>query len=77
MSPKKGYPINKMLMFCCFCVEGRRTVEVGGQVTGTIDNRFEHGYLVSVDMGSEKLSGFLYHVPSEPLVVSHGSHNMY
>lgn len=56
---------------------GRQRVEVGGQVTGTIDNRFEHGYLVSVDMGSEKLSGFLYHVPSQPPVVSHGSHNMY
>ncbi|KAI3708751.1 hypothetical protein L2E82_38168 [Cichorium intybus] len=53
---------------------GRRNVEVGGQVTGTIDNRFEHGYLVSVDIGSEKLSGFLYHVPSESSV---HSHNMY
>ncbi|CAH1444249.1 unnamed protein product [Lactuca virosa] len=54
---------------------GRRVVEVGGEVTGTIDNRFEHGYLVSVEMGSEKLSGFLYHIPSEASVGSHGSHN--
>ena len=52
-------------------------VEVGGQVTGTIDKRFDHGYVVSVDMGSEKLSGFLYHLPSDSPEPSHGTHNMY
>ncbi|KAI3703118.1 hypothetical protein L6452_28874 [Arctium lappa] len=56
---------------------GRRMVEVGGQVTGTIDKRFDHGYVVTVDMGSEKLSGFLYHLPSDSPAPSHGTHNMY
>ncbi|KAJ9551257.1 hypothetical protein OSB04_015302 [Centaurea solstitialis] len=57
---------------------GRRMVEVGGEVTGTIDKRFDHGYVVSVDMGSEKLSGFLYHLPSDSPAPSHGgTHNMY
>ncbi|KAI3804713.1 hypothetical protein L1987_26465 [Smallanthus sonchifolius] len=55
----------------------KQTVEVGGQVTGTIDNRFDQGYLVTVDLGSEKLSGFLYHVPSDSPAPSHGTHNMY
>ncbi|XP_076902610.1 high mobility group B protein 10-like isoform X2 [Bidens hawaiensis] len=52
-------------------------VEVGGEVTGTIINRFDQGYLVTVDIGSEKLSGFLYHVPSESPAPSHGTHKMY
>ncbi|XP_071730291.1 high mobility group B protein 10-like [Rutidosis leptorrhynchoides] len=55
----------------------RRTIEVGGQVTGTIDNRFENGYIVTVDMGSEKLSGFLYHLPPDSPAPSHGTHDMY
>nr|GEX93363.1 high mobility group B protein 10 [Tanacetum cinerariifolium] len=38
-------------------LSARQKVEVGGQVTGTIDNRFEQGYLVTVDLGNEKLSG--------------------
>lgn len=68
--------IKKIINFFFFSFfAGRRVVEVGGEVTGTIDNRFEHGYLVSVEMGSEKLSGFLYHIPSEASVGSHGSHN--
>ncbi|GJS88882.1 high mobility group B protein 10 [Tanacetum coccineum] len=51
-------------------------VEVGGQVTGTIDNRFEQGYLVTVDLGNEKLSGFIYHLPSDASAPSHGTENM-
>ncbi|KAI3703756.1 hypothetical protein L1987_73951 [Smallanthus sonchifolius] len=53
----------------------RRTVDVGGQVTGTIDNRFDHGYLVTVDIGSKKLSGFLYHVSSDSPTPSCGTHD--
>nr|XP_043629057.1 high mobility group B protein 10 [Erigeron canadensis] len=55
----------------------RQVVEVGGQVSGTIDNRFEQGYIVTVDLGTEKLSGFLYHLPSDSPAPSHGTHNMY
>ncbi|KAJ0601590.1 putative transcription factor & chromatin remodeling ARID-HMG family [Helianthus annuus] len=55
----------------------RQKIEVGGEVTGTIDNRFDQGYLVTVDLGSEKLSGFLYHLPSDSPAPSHGTHNMY
>ncbi|GKD53232.1 high mobility group B protein 10, partial [Tanacetum coccineum] len=51
-------------------------VEVGGQVTGTIDNRFEQGYLVTVDLGNEKLSGFIYHLPSDASMPSHETENM-
>eukprot|EP00249_Psilotum_nudum_P010117 c22342_g2_i1 orf=759-2105(+) len=37
---------------------------VGRMVTGVIDGKFEHGYLVTVVVGSEKLKGVLYHTPS-------------
>ncbi|XP_057812685.2 high mobility group B protein 15 [Cryptomeria japonica] len=37
---------------------------VGHPVTGVIDGKFEHGYLVTVVVGSEKLSGVLYQVPT-------------
>lgn len=31
---------------------------------GTIDQKFDGGYVVTVDLGSEQLKGVLYHVPS-------------
>ncbi|ERN01856.1 hypothetical protein AMTR_s00089p00097770 [Amborella trichopoda] len=34
-------------------------------VNGVIDGKFEHGYLVTVTIGSEKLKGVLYHTPAE------------
>eukprot|EP01018_Ginkgo_biloba_P009820 Gb_39139 [translate_table: standard] len=38
---------------------------VGHTVTGAIDGKFDSGYLVTVVVGSEKLNGILYHVPTE------------
>lgn len=38
----------------------------GSIVTGTIDGKFDHGYLVTVNFGSESLKGVLYHAPAEP-----------
>ncbi|KAG9143934.1 hypothetical protein Leryth_016128 [Lithospermum erythrorhizon] len=35
----------------------------GSAVTGTIDAKFDNGYIVTVDLGSEKLNGVLYHMP--------------
>ncbi|KAK1294093.1 High mobility group B protein 15 [Acorus calamus] len=32
-------------------------------VIGVIDGKFEHGYLVTVNVGQEKLKGVLYHTP--------------
>lgn len=34
---------------------------MGSSIIGTINGKFEEGYLVSVDCGSEKLQGILYH----------------
>lgn len=59
------------------CGTANQSIEVGGQVTGTIDNRFDQGYLVTVDLGSEKLSGFLYHLPSDSPAPSYGTQNMF
>ncbi|KAJ7551407.1 hypothetical protein O6H91_06G013900 [Diphasiastrum complanatum] len=36
---------------------------VGRVVNGAIDGKFEHGYLVTVHVGTEKLRGILYNVP--------------
>ncbi|CAI9088109.1 OLC1v1022354C1 [Oldenlandia corymbosa var. corymbosa] len=38
-------------------------LEAGSSVIGTIDAKCDYGYLVSVEFGSEKLNGVLYHVP--------------
>lgn len=40
---------------------------VGHSVSGVIDGKFEHGYLVTVTVGTEKLRGVLYHMPSGSL----------
>ncbi|KAJ7277065.1 hypothetical protein O6H91_Y391700 [Diphasiastrum complanatum] len=36
---------------------------VGRNVTGAIEGKFEHGYLVTVVVGTQKMRGVLYHVP--------------
>lgn len=40
---------------------------VGHTVSGVIDGKFEHGYLVTVIVGTEKLRGILYQMPSGSL----------
>ena len=39
---------------------------VGNVVTGVIEGKFEHGYLVTVLVGSERLKGVIYHIPPGP-----------
>lgn len=38
---------------------------VGCSVIGTIDGKFENGYLVTVNFGTDTLKGVLYHTPFE------------
>ncbi|KAL6975119.1 hypothetical protein U1Q18_023914 [Sarracenia purpurea var. burkii] len=38
-------------------------LEPGSSVSGTIDAKFDNGYLITVNLGSEKLNGVLYHTP--------------
>jgi hypothetical protein len=46
------------------CVdEADLSVALGHTVSGFIDGKFEHGYLVTVKVGSESLKGVLYHMP--------------
>lgn len=40
----------------------------GQWVTGSIDGKFDNGYLVTVSFGSEQLKGVLYHVPHDAQV---------
>lgn len=40
-------------------------VEPGSMLTGTIDAKFEFGYAVTIEMGSEQWKGLLYHNRSE------------
>ncbi|KAK1271465.1 High mobility group B protein 15 [Acorus gramineus] len=37
-------------------------------VIGVIDGKFEHGYLVTVNVGQEKLKGVLYHTPDRSII---------
>ncbi|XAR67303.1 hypothetical protein NMG60_11002009 [Bertholletia excelsa] len=46
-------------------------LEPGSSVSGTIDAKFDNGYLITVNLGSEKLKGVLYHTP----LSSHAAHN--
>ncbi|XP_075505637.1 high mobility group B protein 10-like isoform X2 [Primulina tabacum] len=41
-------------------------LEDGMLVNGTIDGKFDDGYLVSVHLGSEELKGVIYHTPVAP-----------
>ncbi|KAF9606771.1 hypothetical protein IFM89_028147 [Coptis chinensis] len=46
--------------------EQRKASLLGSHVMGVIDGKFEHGYLVTVSVGTEKLQGVLYHLFSNP-----------
>lgn len=36
---------------------------IGSTVMGSIDGKFEHGYLITVMVGTRKMKGVLYHIP--------------
>ncbi|EFJ38629.1 hypothetical protein SELMODRAFT_35436, partial [Selaginella moellendorffii] len=42
-------------------IDGKK--KLVGIVTGSIEEKFEHGYLVTVVIGSDRFRGVLYHVP--------------
>lgn len=46
---------------------------LGCVVTGTIDGKFDNGYLVTVNLGTDQLKGVLYHIPQH---VSKGSYSL-
>ncbi|KAJ9173899.1 hypothetical protein P3X46_016990 [Hevea brasiliensis] len=47
--------------------------QLGSSVTGKIDGKFDDGYLVTVNLGSDQLKGVLYHIP-QALHMSQSSH---
>ncbi|KAF8409822.1 hypothetical protein HHK36_005901 [Tetracentron sinense] len=56
--------ICEILIFLTSAAESSE-LHPGCWVTGTIDRKFDNGYLVSVGFGSDKLKGLLYHIPLE------------
>ncbi|XVF03526.1 hypothetical protein REPUB_Repub05bG0001900 [Reevesia pubescens] len=44
-------------------VLGTPELQIGSSVTGTIDGKFDNGYLVTVRLGSDQFKGVLYHIP--------------
>ncbi|GAV74759.1 HMG_box domain-containing protein/ARID domain-containing protein [Cephalotus follicularis] len=48
--------------------QGSFKLLVGSSVTGIIDGKFDNGYLVTVNLGSDQLKGVLYHTPHMPQV---------
>ncbi|KAK1295739.1 High mobility group B protein 15 [Acorus calamus] len=65
LKPQTGTPITQEKE------TNKHQLPAGHLVTGVIDGKFEHGYLVTVNVGSTKLRGVLYHVPQE----THVAHN--
>ncbi|XP_048227860.1 high mobility group B protein 10 isoform X2 [Ricinus communis] len=53
---------------------GSSQLQLGSSVNGTIDGKFDNGYLITVTLGSEQLKGVLYHIPNE-FYMSQSSHN--
>ncbi|KAI5674619.1 hypothetical protein M9H77_14983 [Catharanthus roseus] len=41
-------------------------LEPGSSVTGTIDAKFDYGYVVTVNLGTQKYKGVLYHASAAP-----------
>lgn len=58
------------VLFCCvfflpsLCTEST-PILAGCSLVGTIDGKFDNGYLVTVNYGTDQLKGVLYHVPLE------------
>ncbi|KAG5235929.1 high mobility group family protein [Salix suchowensis] len=44
------------------CSSGQQ-LQIGGSVSGIIDGKFDNGYLVTVNLGTNQLKGVLYHIP--------------
>lgn len=59
----------RILLFILYAVSP--VEQVGSLVPGTIDLKFDGGYVVTVNLGSDQLKGILYHVPPN---ASQGSH---
>lgn len=47
----------------CYFYVATLELQPGSSVSGAIDGKFDNGYLITVNMGSEQLKGVLYHVP--------------
>lgn len=56
-SPEEGSTINQLGS------QGSSKLQIGCSVSGVIDGKFDNGYLVTVNLGSEQLKGVLYHIP--------------
>lgn len=56
-SPEEASTINQL------GGQGSSKLQIGCSVTGVIDGKFDNGYLVTVNLGSEQLKGVLYHIP--------------
>ncbi|KAK7401463.1 hypothetical protein VNO78_12972 [Psophocarpus tetragonolobus] len=52
-------------------VQGSPAQACGAMISGTIDAKFDGGYVVTMTLGSEQLKGVLFHVPDN---VSRSSH---
>ncbi|KAL1204888.1 High mobility group B protein 10 [Cardamine amara subsp. amara] len=53
--------------------EGVDVPQVGYTVNGSIDAKFDGGYLVTMKMGSEEMKGVLYHMPKTPVAIAPSS----
>lgn len=54
---------NMILFFSIVCTATPIVMQLGCPIMGTIDRKFDGGYVITVNLGSEVLNGILYHHP--------------
>ncbi|KAM0987961.1 hypothetical protein ACFX13_012193 [Malus domestica] len=61
-------PVSEDLFNGSATVKESAEVQFGSSIMGTIDGKFDGGYVVTVNLGSDELKGVLYHAPTATYV---------
>jgi len=59
--------VENSLIFLLY-VAASPELQPGVSLVGIIDEKFDNGYVVSVNLGFGQLKGILYHIPDQPLL---------
>ncbi|CAH8306180.1 unnamed protein product [Eruca vesicaria subsp. sativa] len=52
---------DRVLKFCIVKLAGSQVLPLGSKIKGVIDGKFDKGYFVTMKMGSQVLTGVIYH----------------
>jgi hypothetical protein len=65
------------ICFCCGIAVMDPAQQIGLTMRSNIEGKIDHGYLVSVTVGTEKLRGVIYHVPPMQRAPQHATISSY